>query len=278
MACAPLLRVQWRTRHLLRCRSLAYTDSCADLLNVRNRSSAAHLAAYARYAARSAAAFAARAQPRCYARALVCDLFSDGMAGPHRHHRMLTQPWAAMQRVLAYHRVGDNRSGVRRARACANEADPALGDAASLCPLRVALVKRQGRRRLLNLPELLDECNAWRHGLVACSTIDLSEGVLAATALSAVDVLVCPHGADIINGLALHAGAAVVEVMPRSTQGCPCNKYRELFGTQDQVVHYQLAFSDRASPMGGTYNDDLHVPWEPGLRGVLEAAVQRTLA
>ena len=55
------------------------------------------------------------------------------------------------------------------------------------------------------------------------------------------DVLVVSHGADVINGFGLHAGASVIEVMPVHQAGCPCDMYRRMYTYQGPTVfHYQV--------------------------------------
>ena len=40
------------------------------------------------------------------------------------------------------------------------------------------------------------------------------------------DVLIGPHGADLVNALGLHAGASVLEVLPVHKGGCPCGVFQ----------------------------------------------------
>ena len=56
--------------------------------------------------------------------------------------------------------------------------------------------------------------------------------MLSLAVLARTDVLILPHGADLINGFALHAAASVVEVMPVHQYGCPCDMYRRMYTYQ----------------------------------------------
>ena len=144
------------------------------------------------------------------------------------------------------------------------------------CALRIAFVQRQGfanRRRLLNLPELVAACNAhtWP-GRVACSAISLTGGLRSAReTLTGVDVLISPHGADLTNGLMLHNGASVIEIMPAVRQSCPCGMFRDLFSAPNdagKVFYYRV--DGRLAPAApGSLNEprpsfhsDLVLPWD----------------
>ncbi|KAL1511827.1 hypothetical protein AB1Y20_005112 [Prymnesium parvum] len=90
-----------------------------------------------------------------------------------------------------------------------------------------------------------------------------------------MDVFIVPHGADIINGFAMHAGASVIEVMPVHRYGCPCDMYKRLFAYQGPAVfHYQMESTNSSNAVStearkkGTYNSDLFLPW-PSLRAAL---------
>ena len=91
-------------------------------------------------------------------------------------------------------------------------------------------------------------------------------------------MLVVSHGADVINGLGMHAGASVVEVMPVHQAGCPCDMYRRMYTYEGPTVfHYQMVSkndSRAVSPMPRkhTYHSDLELPW-PALRTALEHIV-----
>ena len=63
------------------------------------------------------------------------------------------------------------------------------------------------------------------------------------------------------------------------TRGCPCDKFRQVFGMEPRTLHHYTAQSRNASyatsttrPLAGTYNSDLHLP-----PAVLEAALQHVV-
>ena len=100
--------------------------------------------------------------------------------------------------------------------------------------------------------------------------------------LRATDILVMPHGADLINGFSMRRGASVIELMPVHQRGCPCDMYRKMYAHEGagppSVLHYQLHSSNASYAVSKeaykarTYNSDLFVPWralEPVLAHVL---------
>ena len=98
---------------------------------------------------------------------------------------------------------------------------------------------------------------------------------------------VVSHGADIINGFALHAGASVIEVMPvqQFQYGCPCDMYRRMYGYGGAtVLHYQMVTSNGSRAVStearkkGTYNSDLFLPWDalqPALAHIVNVGGRR---
>lgn len=56
--------------------------------------------------------------------------------------------------------------------------------------------------------------------------------------LRRTNVLIGPHGADMTNAFALHAGTSVVELLPPIRNGCPCTMYQRMFAAEPQVFHY----------------------------------------
>eukprot|EP00966_Prymnesium_polylepis_P049706 1150457-Prymnesium_polylepis.1 len=88
----------------------------------------------------------------------------------------------------------------------------AVGGSERQCALRIVFADRKGRRKLANIGELVERCNAWRppppHAsmTINCSLHNFGVGLVASLPLLAtMDVFVVPHGADIINGFAMHA-------------------------------------------------------------------------
>lgn len=124
------------------------------------------------------------------------------------------------------------------------------------CALHVVFADRKGRRKLRNIRELVAACAAWRPpsphaGLaVNCTAHNFGVGLVASLdVLARTDVLVVPHGADIINGFGLHAGASVVEVMPikQFQYGCPCDMYRRMYTYEGPTVFHHQLVSTNAS-------------------------------
>ena len=65
--------------------------------------------------------------------------------------------------------------------------------------------------------------------------------------LLGADVLVSPHGADVVNGLAMRAGAALVEVMPiTGLDECPCHVFKQLFTAESAVFYFRLHSRNRS--------------------------------
>ena len=121
------------------------------------------------------------------------------------------------------------------------------------CPLHIVFADRKGRRKLSNIKELVELCSQWRPSTVPsplshlstpvnCTMHNFGEGLIASLpTLWRADVLVVSHGADVINGFAMHAGASIIEVMPVHQAGCPCDMYRRMYTYQGPtVLHYQM--------------------------------------
>ena len=169
------------------------------------------------------------------------------------------------------------------------------GSGGGACALHVVFADRKGRRKLANLDELVRECSRWtppptrggaRRALrTNCTAHNFGVGLIASLpTLWRADVLVVSHGADVINGFAMHAGAAVVEVMPVHQAGCPCDMYRRMYTYQGPTVfHYQMVSHNESravSPMPRkrTYHSDMHVPWqalEPALSHIVRSGGRR---
>ena len=148
------------------------------------------------------------------------------------------------------------------------------------CPLHIVFADRKGRRKLSNIKELVELCSQWRPSTVPsplshlstpvnCTMHNFGEGLIASLpTLWRADVLVVSHGADVINGFAMHAGASVIEVMPVHQAGCPCDMYRRMYTYQGPtVLHYQMVSTNDSravSPMPRkhTYHSDMYLPWE----------------
>ena len=261
--------------------------------------------AAAAHAAASAAYFAARdgaAAQRCYDRTAVCDFGTV----PHGSGFVTSgRPWSTMQAVTAWH------AGMPPPR----HLTPHLAADASGELLRVLFVQRRGRRELANAVELLEACGRWRPAAVAAGAAPRRlEGSLRSLAagpddaearrrsgrtrtsqlsrrsparcsssgqtvalLRSADVLVSVFGADLVNGLALHAGATILEVLPVSRGGCQCDMYQKLFAREpSKLFHYAAASTDRRHASGSRgrgYDENVALP-APVLFAVLGEVVR----
>ena len=202
---------------------------------------------FASYVERSEAFFAER-PPRCFERLRLCSF----QATP-AHAR----PWSAIQTLAAYHTgMPANRSYIPRL---------SIGHGR----LRVVFIIRQSRRRIANIDELVEACSRWRPSdlpklHVDCAAHSLAAGLQAnAPLLRDVDVLVGMHGGDMVNGLLLHAGASVLEILPVHRAGCPCDVFRKVYSSErGKVLHY-TATSQNTSYVRGVHasmHSDMVVP------------------
>ena len=227
--------------------------------------------------------FAERGQ-RCYKRAKVCDFSSFPVS---RSGDMLSmRPWSFMQ-LLAAHHVGPAPASLSphmhsmlscNASAADNSGIMEIGGGGEdtwhgqPC-LRVVYIRRMGRRRLRNIAEHVAACNAWRPRLpnaprTICVAHSFDEGLKAnLPLLRRTDVLIGPHGADMTNAFALHAGASVVELLPPITTGCPCIMYQRMLAAEPQVFHYTASTTNKShakntgpANIHGTYSSDFSVP------------------
>ena len=238
--------------------------------------------------------FRERQGTQCYSAAHVCD-FSLPPSGQEIFKHL--RPWATMQAVLAHAwSLAPSDAARARLRSC-----DGIGATDESCKLRIAFVRRKRYRQLLNLAELVSACNAWQPLSVTCEVVDLSVGLQgSARLLRAVDVLISPHGGDLLNALALHSGASVVEILPVSQKGCPCDFFGKIFGTgahhadsndAGMVFHYRVpATSSMPNKLGcqiagfscmssrgaapaaakKSFNDDITLEWS-ALLPVLDA-------
>ncbi|KAL1510630.1 hypothetical protein AB1Y20_006931 [Prymnesium parvum] len=212
------------------------------------------------YAAASDAFFAARGA-RCFGRLRVCNFQQTPAAA---------RPWSAMQALAAYH-AGMPANATLAPRLSAEEGT-----------VRVLFVVRATRRRVENLDELVGACARWRPRAradaprVECAARGLGAGVKSVVPLlRAADVLFGVHGGDLINGLMLHAGASVVEVLPLKRAGCPCETFKRVFASEPGKVFHYVAKSDNMSFLRGRnrgMHSDMVVPVE-----VVERALERVI-
>jgi len=168
--------------------------------------------------------------------------------------------------------------------------DPPAVAAAGASTLRVLLARRQRRRLLSNVDALLGECrraarvDGYRVECVAASlgAMNMSE---AARAVRAADVLVSMHGGDVIHGLHLLPGRAVVEVVNYGFQYAPetwLDQYKRVL--EPSLRHVRAVLAPQVDPAAGrivnqAWNAAGTLPWEQlerALRAVARGKGDRT--
>ena len=158
-----------------------------------------------------------RAETRCYRRLAVCKLASfvfDQVTFQQRRQEPSWRPWSAMQVIVAG--TPGLRDEARQLAALWRR--PQLlrpsGAGRSANVLNVVFIKRTGRRKLANAAHLArvvdgSECLGVR---LAASLYTFGAGFAHdARGMREADVLVGSHGADLLNGLFMHAGASLIE-------------------------------------------------------------------
>ena len=203
----------------------------------------------------------ARQQRRCFRQLVVCHLSSfvfdrefgrgadsHNVPGPERH------PWDAMQFIVA-------RSGDSAFRRHAKATAAAWRQPKLLCiwcdtVLRLLLVERSGRRKISNVHQLRRECRAselqavgkgrWSkiHNIV-CSVHRFGHSGFVEDVKAArdADLMVGTHGADLVNSLAMHRGASVLEVRPAGfigQHGLGTSWHQDFLGLDHAIFHYHI--------------------------------------
>ena len=235
-------------------------------------------ASYASYTQESLQYQAQRRGPRCFRKARVCDF-------TYPPPKPLIRPWLTMQAVVQRLGLSDGQSVQRHLRACEGAHSRLSHGRPGECPLRIIFALRRRRRKLTNVDELVSRCDSATFSVgdslfrirASCSAIELVGGLEQhAHLLAKTDVFISPHGADMINGLALHAGASVIELMPNGTRGCPCEMYQTMFTSPldgPAPFYYRLQPSTDANQAimraRRNYNMDISVPWE-AIQNVLD--------
>ena len=126
-------------------------------------------------------------------------------------------PWSAMQAVVAG--TPGLREEARQLAASWRRPQllrpSAAGEPRSANVLQVVFIKRTGRRKLANAAHLARVVDGaeWLGVRFAASLYTFGAGFARdARRMREADVLVGSHGADLLNGLCMHAGASLVEV------------------------------------------------------------------
>lgn len=201
-----------------------------------------------------------RRETRCYRQLAVCQLASfvfDRTFHSDSHWR----PWDAMQHVVAHTpalraealRMASTwrRPQLRLVAAAAAAANSAAvgtgqGSGASDGALRVVIIKRPGRRKLANAAQLARSFNGTSLlGVPLATSLHTFGGmgglVHDARVMRGTDVLIGPHGADLLNGLCMHAGASLVEARGHlftRALGVWVSWYEDFYAFDHVVHHY----------------------------------------
>ena len=198
-----------------------------------------------------------------------------GVVGPER------RPWEAMQFIVS--RSGDHTFRRHVAARAAAWRQPRLrpvdlhgAEKAGAHTLRLLLVERRGRRKIGNVHQLGRACRAAatsppalrvggserrlldsrvldseRLGImhqVACTVHSFGQQGFVADVRAArgADLMVGTHGADLVNALAMHQGASVLEVRPAGFVSLTGLKewHRDFLALDDAIFHYTLQLGD----------------------------------
>lgn len=187
-----------------------------------------------------------RADTRCYRQLAVCKLASFVFDHTFQTERNGWRPWSAMQSVVDG--IPELRGEARRLAEAWRRPSLMLpvGDGSSLASeLSVVFVDRPGRRKLENAAVLAQSLDGTRvlGTRVAATTHRFGLRGFAddVRRMRTADVLVGPHGADLLNGLLMHAGASLVEIrgyLFTGALGTWSRWYEDMFAFEDIVHHY----------------------------------------
>ena len=155
-----------------------------------------------------------------------------------------------MQTVLRHHGFGhaDVRSQWLRfcdpVRLANGEPTAPQRNCRKSCANCVAFVERADA--VARNPTRFAACRVWLcPSSVICEITSFGNGLLPVAPALQIDVP-SAHGADLINGLALHTGASVVEVLPiYGRQYRPCEVFAQVFSAEKRVFSFHLDSSDR---------------------------------
>ncbi|KAL4423825.1 hypothetical protein ABPG75_001126 [Micractinium tetrahymenae] len=188
---------------------------------------------------------------RCFESMLICTHGLNITRWPlHGFGRHLVQTY---KHLLApdVQVAADTQSAVRAG---------AQGSAAApggLTTLNVVFQKRLGdTRQIMNLEELLQGCNEWRHTTAAgrrfgfkCWEAEITDLASGMTAAQRADVMVGVHGANLANGWMLRPGSSMVEIQAYGFDKHPPHLQDPLFNAEDkesQVLWWVLQGCDPA--------------------------------
>ena len=82
-------------------------------------------------------------------------------------------------------------------------------------------------------------------------------------------MLISVHGGDVLNALAMHDGASVVEIMPIVRKGCPCDMFRDLLTSPEddsgRIFYYRVEATHASSDhpeYANTFHADVSLSWD----------------
>ncbi|CAL8463209.1 g2743 [Coccomyxa elongata] len=155
-----------------------------------------------------------RAGSRCFKRMLFCNL-------PGLWKQPFDQNWTAglqpslVGQKIVDHYIPERSPQVKKAIAAATSG--------TVTALKVAFIERRKSRHILNLKDLINECNELTVGeafdlrAVQCTAVsfdDVGNFTALLAELQTIDILVGVHGAGLVNTYFLRPGAAFVEIFP----------------------------------------------------------------
>ena len=197
-------------------------------------------------------------ETRCYRTLALCSLASYALATGKFRAEGGWRPWATMQLVAAtlgpralQRAVKDQARAWRQPSLLhpATVASTFLGSTVGTPVLRVVFAERRGRRRLANAAQLIARLDSVRIGRARLEASMHAFGareqpfVHDLQAARRADVLIGSHGADLLNGLLMHAGASIIEVrgaLFTASLGVWAAWYEWMYGFDDVVHHYAL--------------------------------------
>jgi uncharacterized membrane protein YgcG len=246
-----------------------------------------------------------RLRAECFSRLVLCDLQGNLERNLTAHP---FAPWRVGQRIAKLLSTDQGRlrgprgplsvvttaeiaatatvaAAAARRSAAAAAAAAAAGSGSTTPRLEVIFIKREGGRRIVNLPRLLSACRSRlaRCG-VRCRGYTFGKRSVAedAAEVASADVLVGTHGAGLANAFFMHRGSAVVEIRPYGFWGPWPDRYlrtqlrQEAGGARGPPLrYYEIAMGspwlnvpvlndsqpDRPLSVFGVWSSGVRAPW-----------------
>lgn len=197
---------------------------------------------------------------QCFRTGFSCRLASfvfDHNHGAGDHH---TRPaWHAMQRYRPYlkHR----------------QPAPLWRGLETIRRIRILFVKRSGRRRILNVDDLMKHCRSHFSLDLDCTAHEFGTQTwrIDANRAAEADVFIAPHGAELVHALLMQNGSSVVEVRPYGFTpdlGMWSSYFEILFGFQNHIHHYAVQLGPQQTGLQGISHPDAtpHRTWNMNMR------------